>query len=286
MSIIPDHFLNATVAIGVKADDVTRWIGTGFFVIRNTGVYGVGKPYLVSNRHVFEGKTSVVLRMINQEANSLLEVPASVSENGQPQYLMHPNPNIDIAVLPLNSEFITSNNIAYYAFDIDCDASDSVQLRSNGFNEGSLIYMLGFPLGLVNEGSLTPICRMGCVSRIDESQISETGNYLIDIQNFPGNSGSPIVSRPEVLSIGETKSLPKSLLAGIVHSYIPYQVPLVDAQTGRTVEIREENSGLANVHPVECIREIISQVQSVAKQQIDIEYDDSNQSSDNHSTLS
>ena len=261
MAIIPESYLNATVAIGVADGDVTSWIGTGFFVIRNLGEYGVGRPYLITNKHVFAGKHIVILRMTNQLTGELVNVPASLVDGEKSLYLVHPDPNIDVAVLPLNADFITGNNLAYSAFDIDCDAATSDQLRREGFDEGSFIYMLGFPLGLVNYRSLTPVCRMGCVSRIDQFQVAETGNYLIDMQNFPGNSGSPVVSRPELLSVGETKALPKSLLVGIVHSYIPYRVPLVDMQTGRTVEVREENSGLANVHPVEYIQQIISQVQ-------------------------
>lgn len=261
MSIIPEHFLNAAVTIGVEKDGTVNWVGTGFFVVRNLGTPGVGIPYLVTNRHVVEGKHAIVLRMVDRTNGHMVNVPASLEDESGRQYLVHPNPSIDVAVLPLNAEFIQQRNLAHFAFDIDAESLGSFDLRSEGFDEGSVVYMLGFPLGLVNEGSPMPICRMGCVARIDESQISETGNFLIDIQNFPGNSGSPIVSRAEIVSIGNTKSLSRCVLAGIIHSYIPYQVPLIDAQTGRTVELREENSGLAHVHPVEYIQEVIDQVQ-------------------------
>lgn len=59
------------------------------------------------------------------------------------------------------------------------------------------------------------------------------------------------------MSITGTQAFPKSALAGIVHSYIPYQEQLINQQTGNVVEIRSENSGLAYMHPVEYIREII-----------------------------
>lgn len=52
-------------------------------------------------------------------------------------------------------------------------------------------------------------------------------------------------------------SFNQSVLLGIVHSYIPYQAYLEDRQTKRIVEVREENSGLANAHPVEFIREVV-----------------------------
>lgn len=92
---------------------------------------------------------------------------------------------------------------------------------------------------------------------MSKEQITATHNILIDIQNFPGNSGSPVVLRPETISIEGTQALPKSVLIGIVHSYIPYQEQLINQQTGNVVEIRSEKSGLAMMHPVEYIREII-----------------------------
>ena len=57
------------------------------------------------------------------------------------------------------------------------------------------------------------------------------------------------------------KSLVKTVLAGIIHSYIPYKESLINSQTHEIVEIKSENSGIANVHPVEFIREIIDKIQ-------------------------
>ena len=50
------------------------------------------------------------------------------------------------------------------------------------------------------------------------------------------------------------------MLLGIVHSYIPYQETLMNTQTKQVVEIRSENSGIAKVHPVELIREVVDLV--------------------------
>ena len=47
---------------------------------------------------------------------------------------------------------------------------------------------------------------------------------------------------------------------GVVHSYIPYRENLISTQTKRIVEIREENSGIALMHPIEYIRDIIDTI--------------------------
>ena len=196
--------------------------------------------------------------MKEQGSDNWKEANADLFDNSNnPLFTQHPNSLIDIAVLPLSGEYITNNNLEFPAFDIDKNALTSKELRDNGVEEGSTIYMLGFPMGLVPKLSSHPICRLGCIARISEDQIQEQKNILIDIQNFPRNSGSPIINRPEILSIEGTKSLNQSVLVGIIHSYIPYTEQLRSTQTNEVVEIRRENSGLAYAHPVEFIREII-----------------------------
>lgn len=261
--IIPDIYLNAVVSIGVRnTPHGIAWIGTGFFVGKSEGddvdhVY----PILVTNKHVFLGNDKVVIRMKKKDSNDLQIVDVDLKDkDGILLYAVHDSKDIDIAVLPINADFITGNSLDFNCFNIDTNAMSSTELRTNGVDEGSIIYMLGFPMGLVNVNSNLPICRMGCVSRMSETQITEQHNILVDIQNFPGNSGSPIITRPESITLAGTASLTKSVLVGIVHSYIPYKERLINSQTNEIVEIRSENSGLANVHPVEYIREIIDKI--------------------------
>lgn len=261
MALIPNFYKDAVVSIGIKSiNGATNWIGTGFQIVRQVAD-GVYRPFLVSNKHVFSGQESIVFRMKEHTTGSWVEVPATLHDNtGKPLYIIHPNPKIDIAILPLNGESITNQNLEFPAFDIDNNAMSSTELIENGFDDGSVIYMLGFPMGLVIKGVSRPICRMGCMARICTEQIAETNNLLVDIQNFPGNSGSPIISKPEFVSITGTNNLDRSVLIGIVHSYIPYNDTLKSNQSGEIVEIRRENSGLAYVHPVEYIREIIDSI--------------------------
>ena len=261
MAIIPSFYLDAVVSIGIRDNAKTVWIGTGFFVVRKINNNGDGRPFLVTNRHVLLNTDMIVIRMKEKDSERVKEIDAPLLENGKPLYMLHSNPKVDIAVLPLNGSFIQKNNLEFPCFDIDENAMISSELLEKGIDEGSLVYMLGFPMGLVNISSNLPICRLGCVARLSAEQIAESYNLLVDIQNFPGNSGSPIITRPEILSIEGTKSLNQSVLMGIVHSYIPYKESLINSQTKEIVEIRSENSGLANVHPVEYILELIDSIQ-------------------------
>ena len=80
---------------------------------------------------------------------------------------------------------------------------------------------------------------------------------LIDAQTFPGNSGGPIISRPEPLSIMGTPSNNSSNLIGILSAYLPYKDVLISQQTGEVQMVQTENSGLTVVHPVDRIKEVV-----------------------------
>lgn len=257
MAILPSYFMDAVVSIGEpKPDGTFFWYGTGFFVFRYMDDKIV-KPFLVTNKHVIANRSHVVFRMKRHNSEELVQYTLKIIPANM---ILHSNPNIDIAILMINGDLIMQNDLDFCGFDIDGMAMSSSELRENGVDEGSLIYMLGFPMGLVNTGSGLPICRLGCIARMSEAQIKENHNILMDVQNFPGNSGSPVVLRPEVVSVGNTKTVDRAVLIGIIHSYIPYKENLVNSQTGEIVEIRSENSGLANAHPVEYIREMIDNV--------------------------
>lgn len=250
-------FKNAVVPIGVRQQNDITWIGTGFLVVRRVSQDGV-VPFLVTNRHVLEGQLSVVFSMKKIGTDDLEYLDVNCKNNtNTPLYRFHANPAIDIAVLCLNAEALVKINVEFPAFDIDKDAMTSAELRENGCDDGALVYMLGYTLGLVNAGSKVPLCRLGCVARMSEEQVSQQNNILVDIQNFPGNSGSPLITRPEFLTVDGHRPLGRCVLLGIVHSYLPYSDQLLSAQTHQVVEVRSENSGIANVHPVEFIRDII-----------------------------
>ena len=255
LALIPDHYLKAVLSIGIRKQDGTiGWFGTGFMIIKKVGEKQY-RPFLVTNKHVLFGKQSVVIRLQKKDSDQLVTIDVSVAKNGEKLYSVHPDDKVDIAVMTLVGSYFDQNNLKLAAFEIDNAALDSSQYVNEGGSEGSGVYMLGFPMGLVEVDSNMPICRSGCVARITQSEIERTKNFLLDIQNFPGNSGSPVISKPELVSVGDTKALGKSVLIGIIHSYIPYRETLINSQTKETVEIRSENSGLASANPVEYIRE-------------------------------
>jgi hypothetical protein len=80
---------------------------------------------------------------------------------------------------------------------------------------------------------------------------------MLDSFVFPGNSGGPVVSRPEFTAISGTKAQPTSYFIGMVVSSIEYVDTAVSQQTRRSRITFEKNSGLTEVLPVDYINETI-----------------------------
>ena len=174
-------------------------------------------------------------------------------------YSEHMNQQVDIIALSINASFLNNMNAKYHFFPLEKDAYTIAKMKSKGVFEGDLVYSLGYPLNLGNTSQKNPICRLGCISRISNLYIPGNPelNFLVDAQSFPGNSGGPVIIRPEILSVIGSKSQDQTALIGILHKYIPYTDPLISAQTGQTYSIMQENSGLTLVHPVDYILEVV-----------------------------
>ena len=105
----------------------------------------------------------------------------------------------------------------------------------------------GFPMGQVGKERNYTIVRHGSLARVRDAIVGSSESFLVDTLIFPGNSGGPVVIRPEALAVGGTKATQKALLIGIVAGYLPYRDVAVSQQTKRARVIFEENSGLAVV---------------------------------------
>lgn len=262
MAIIPPFFMDAVVALGVEFPDKTKhWIGTGFLVGRKE-LENPDKStvYVITNKHVVQNKGLLYVRFNNNGAVGVMDLPMPLyGDGGVKIFSEHPVQKVDIAAIQIIPQVIIDNNLSLSFFDLDSHSLALEQMKATGVDEGSLVYALGFPMNIVNDSVKAPICRLGCISRVSDAFVNPNTAepFLVDAQTFPGNSGGPIVSRPEHLSINGTPHNTNANLIGILSGYIPYRETLYSRQTGRDRMIQEENSGLTVVHPVDRIKETV-----------------------------
>jgi len=260
MALIPPFFLDAVVTIGYKKDDGSKdWVASGFLIGEYLKGEGDDKRYwvyLATNRHVFEGKKEAFVRFNPQEAQPAREYTLRLeNEDGTRRWSTNPDPNVDVAVIPINVDLLKNQSIQYFFFRSDEDVAERKKLLEIGMTEGDFVYILGFPMGLTGGERNFVIVRQGVIARIRDALTGPSQEYILDAFVFPGNSGGPVVSKPERLRITDTKSVSQSFLIGMVKSYIPFREVAVSAQTGRPRVVFEENSGLAAVVPIDFVRE-------------------------------
>lgn len=263
MAIIPERFMNAVVAIGIDQFDIDGkrvWIGSGFIVKRkelqnsNFSTY-----YIITNKHVIRNLRQIYMRFNSLSGAFVKDYNINLYDNmGRPLFSAHSNQGTDIVAIQFTPQTLINDMSIWDAFDLDTHTLTLEQMQSTGVEEGSFVYALGFPMNLVHEIK-SPICRLGCVSRIRDAFLLSQNypTFLVDAQTFPGNSGGPIISRPEQMSIVGTPTNSCANLIGILSAYLPYKDVLICQQTGEVQMIQTENSGLTVVHPVDRIKEVV-----------------------------
>ncbi|NMC80335.1 MAG: trypsin-like peptidase domain-containing protein [Chloroflexi bacterium] len=262
MALIPPFFLDCVVAIGFDTPKKTiQYSATGFLYGKFISIEGEHRKYrifLVTNKHVFEDSQIAWLRF-NPEGNEpAKEFQLSLVDGNMKRiWLAHPNPDIDLAIIGINVRILKEQNIHFSFFKSDEHIISRAQALELGVSEGDGIFVLGFPMGIIGEKRNFVIVRQGCIARIGDTLSGNSNEFLIDTSIFPGNSGGPVVSRPEIVSIQGTNVLSKAYLLGVVAGYVPYRDVAVSAQTQQTRIIFEENSGLATVVPIDFLVEIV-----------------------------
>ena len=261
MAIIPEFFLNAVVAIGVdQSKDEKHWIGTGFIVGRKeTDNPTLSTHYIVTNKHVIKNQKYVYVRFNSLGGSLVKDYRIDLyDEDGKKLFTPHPHEKTDVIALQILPQTLINDKSIWGSFDLEDHALTLDKMKTTGVQEGSLVYALGFPMDLVDPIKV-PICRLGCISRVSDAFLLKKKKpvFLVDAQTFPGNSGGPIISRPEYISIDGTPNNTSANLIGILSAYIPYRETLYSGQTGNARMIQEENSGLTVVHPVERIQEVV-----------------------------
>ncbi len=271
MALIPPAYLNSVLSIGVetkneKGEPIFKSLATGFLVGKPTGEKNdKGEPlfrlFVVTNSHVFyNNKTKQFVKEILFRFNTTdnkshhFKVNLINAEN-KAIWSMHDNEKVDLAVLPINAGAISDVKIDFYFFK-ENDLFFAKDFGTKNISTGDGLFVLGFPMSISGKAKNFVIVRQGIIARVDE-EVLEDGFYYIDASAYPGNSGGPVIVKPEIVSIQGTTSNNSAGLIGVISSGETYSDIAVSQQTGEAKVIFTEQTGLVRVVPVERIYEII-----------------------------
>jgi len=256
MALIPPFFLDCVVSIGVVNQGEHNWFGTGFIVGRPYNDESGEKLYhtfIVTNKHVLLNQSNIVIRFNSVEGRPPLDYPIELLEGEESIWIGHATPEVDVAVFYVNPHVLKADSAAFQFFRMDEHVMSVADMKIAGVTEGDGILFLGFLWELSGHKKKLVIARLGAIARIRDVLEDQESHYLIDASVYPGNSGGPVIIRPEAMSIEGTESINRSALIGMVKSYIPFKDVAVSQQTGNPRVIFEENSGLAWVETLDSI---------------------------------
>lgn len=262
MSLFNTDLELSTTMVNVYLDGRHVSNGTGFFVLKKTDKNVL--LYLVTNSHVLQIEDKNDATKIYDADKIVLNIlhKGSIPTKAEIDLKIvgkrtFSDKKLDIAIVLLGTNRLPKHLEGIRAIDIDENAWSSDEYIKNGGGNCSNIVMIGYPISTNLPYIDTPIYRKGTVARISNIDTKRFKNIILDIQNYPGNSGSPIFSLPDIVGKPGTKVIDEGKLIGIVHSYLYYEhnIPGYFSK-GKPVTI-DENTGLALANPVEFIRGLI-----------------------------
>ena len=268
MALLPSTFLHCVLAIGSKdPSGQPAFLATGFVYGHPAGKTPSGQgryqSFVVSNRHVFEGirASTVVLRCNPSNQGGAIDIEYPIAgPKAEPLWTAHPDPDVDVAVLSIHGVArLRDKGAEVWQFKSDADALRVDGLKQQGVFEGDFVHVLGFPLGEVGRRRKNVVVRHGCIARIQDLLDGESPFYLLDAAVVYGNSGGPVILRPEVTAICGTQPHHNALLIGVVSGFLPYPEQVRQPHGEETGLVAPQHSGLSIVWPVDAIDQVVEE---------------------------
>lgn len=192
-------------------DDSFRAAGTGFLLAHE------GTRYLATVQHIareFDDNPFVV--RVNCHDGTSHSVHCDPLEDPDCRWFAHPNPNIDLAILPWN--------FSEGAFGLDLLSIDnSMLLRDEQIKElqidaGDICHAVGLFRLLQGSQRNVPLVHTGNIAmmagvepipvrdwaRPNSGQIRLVDGYLVEMSNLKGLSGAPVLVRPSCEGVAQT----------------------------------------------------------------------------------
>ena len=256
-SMIQEDWLKTVVLIEQEAKNEKGQsqiipIGTGFLLRSERGFY-----YVVTCKHVVRKKGRLNKEGLFYRLNtrSFIDDPFhrrsinALLEELEVDYFLHPDDRVDIAVFPIKVD-VRKDDIKFATFSI-FEELENIYPRED-------VFFIGYPIGTVLSERNQPVVRNGIISRKNEDF-----RFLIEGASFPGNSGSPVITKSLPYTYNREKKLfnlkevKQARFIGIIYQQIRYRESAISPQTGNVRVIFEENTGLSKVIPSNFIKDIL-----------------------------
>ena len=233
MALLPPKYLKSVVALGemtgigrllVTGEPMSE-TATGFlyaYPISDKQVHNGYRLWLVTCKHAIQPDMMVRLNKSGNQGKQTFNIRQSEGN----EWTLHPG--ADVAVIPAVWEDFEKKGLQWETF-----AARGKVLRGAGvvevgnalkradaveisLSEGGEVFVLGFPIGWRAGKQDYPIVRHGMLAQIQGWIDSDHDTFLVDGSGFPGNSGGPVITKPEMGAAEGTQAVPGAWLIGMV----------------------------------------------------------------------
>lgn len=153
-------------------------------------------PAIVTNKHVVNGAITgkFIFTTADEEGNPVNKNHYAIEiGNFQNSWIMHPDPNVDLCILPiaaiLEDARIKGVKLFYIALDSTLLPSEKQKSDLRAIED---IIMVGYPNGIWDKTNNLPVMRKGITATHPNFDYNDRSQFMIDAACFPGSSGSPV----------------------------------------------------------------------------------------------
>lgn len=151
---------------------------------------------------------------------------------------------VDVAVTTAPTHYAGFSKLDWWGFPPRVHMNKAELILGEPFerplSEGDDVFVVGFPVGFYADVKNWPVVRQGVLAQIQPYLNGKAETFLIDGSVFGGNSGGPVITKPQAMSIKGTRQFTKNALIGMVSGY-------------QTNPMRGENADLGIVIPLDTI---------------------------------
>lgn len=191
-----EQLTHSTIRIECTLGNGATSCGTGFFVnfLRREQV---GVPTIVTNKHVIAGARLGRIHITLADANGEPDLGSHQQfqiDNFEQQWILHPDPDIDLAVLsvaPIFHAVISATGRRPFYIGLDTHMIATAAERDD-FSAMEDVVMIGYPNGIWDHVHNLPVIRKGITATHVRTRWAGRDEFLTDIASFPGSSGSPV----------------------------------------------------------------------------------------------
>ncbi|MGD6874211.1 S1 family peptidase [Sutcliffiella horikoshii] len=194
---ISEQLMYSTVRIECVLNGGSRSTGTGYFFKFLEGENGRHVPCIVTNKHVVDGAINGKILFTTSDSNGdPVNTDHFIIEynNFQQHFIYHPDPNVDLCIIPIAEAVQTASqkgkNLFYIALDKNLIPTVEQMEQLGAIEE---VNMIGYPNGLWDQVNNLPIIRKGITATHPKFNYNGKEEVVIDAACFPGSSGSPVI---------------------------------------------------------------------------------------------